>query len=92
MSKVLVIGDEKALAKAIEKHGAINVWWAEDYGPSTRRIGASVGLDRYSYAGSEADQEAFDIVIGGEKKEAPKKSSKPAQKKEPVKKDDGKES
>lgn len=88
MSKVLVIGDEKALAKAVEKYGAINVWWAENENPATRPAGIRAGLDRYSYAGPDADQDSFDIVIGGEKKVAPKKSSKPAQKKEPVKKDD----
>jgi len=92
MSKVLVIGDEKALAAAVEKHGAVNVWWAENESPATRPAGTRAGLDRYSYAGPDADQDAFDVVIGGEKKAAPKKSSKPAQKKEPVKKDDGKES
>ena len=89
MSKVLVIGDEKALTAAIEKHGAVNVWWAENESPATRPAGVRAGLDRYKFAGPDADQDAFDVVIGGEKKAAPKKaSSKPAQKKEPVKKDD----
>ena len=88
MSKVLVIGNEAALAKAIEKHGAANVWWAEAESPATRPAGIRAGLDRYNYSGQSADQESFDIVVGGEKKAAPKKSSKPAPKKEQVKKDD----
>ena len=86
MSSVLVIGDEKALAKAIEKHGAENVWWAEGEGPATRPAAIRAGLARYHFAGADANQEEYTTVIGG----TPAKVSKPAasKKKATVKKDD----
>jgi len=87
MSRVLVIGDEQALAKAIGKHGAENVWWAVSESVSTRQAGTRAGLMRYHHAGEDADREAFDTVIGGEEK----KSTKPvaSKKKEAtVKKDE----
>ncbi len=90
MSRVLVVGDEKALGAALKKHGAENVWWAVREGPETRPIALRVGLASHHYAGllekGECSEEDYDLVLGLEKPE-PKKESKPAAKKA-AKKDD----
>ena len=90
MSRVLVVGDEKALGAALKKHGAENVWWAVREGPETRPIALRVGLAPHHYAGllakGECSEEDYDVVLGLEKPE-PKKEPKPAAKKA-AKKDD----
>ena len=92
MSRVLVIGDdEKALAAALKKHGANNVWWAVREGPETRPVGMRLGVATHHYAGllekGDCSEEDYDVVVGGEKPE-PKKASKPAASKKAAKKDD----
>ena len=93
MSRVLVIGDdEKALAAALKKHGAENVWWAVREGPTTRPVGLRLGVATHHYAGllekGDCSEEDYGVVIGGEPKSEPKKASKPAAKKKAAEKDD----
>ena len=91
MSRVLVVGDEKALGAALNKHGAENVWWAVREGPETRPIAMRLGLAPHHYAGllekGDCSEEDYDVVLGLEKPE-PKKESKPAASKKAAKKDD----
>ena len=78
MARILVVSDDaEIISEAVKQYGRRNVYLALDDTVANKHKAEALGIDsRLNLAGSDADHDLFDTVLGGSKKSTKKSAPK----------------